>query len=133
MRDILSMAVDKPVSQIFKGFEGHGKSLFENLSSRTCEEAEIPEEYCSCMDGVTSMDPEDDILVRLAQALISDVNSYLQGYKFCEELTLSKLKDASVKKSNSKSLLTFQIHVQQRQAIFEAQVNCIDSCNISLT
>jgi len=137
LRDILSLAVKKPVSQIFKGFEGHGKSLFKLLSSRTCEEAEIPEEFCSCTDGVQSLDPETDVLVSLGRSLINDVNSYLKDMNYCEKLTISKLENAIVKRANSKSLLTFQIHVHQTQAIFEAQVICrqktSDSCAIRLT
>ena len=56
MRDFLSLASDTSVSKLFQGFEGHGSFLFSNLSARTCEQAEIPEDYCSCLDGVSSMD-----------------------------------------------------------------------------
>ena len=137
MRDILSLSVDKPTRHIFKGFEGHGKSLFEKLSNRTCKEAEVPEEFCSCTDGVFSLDTDTDSLVKLSKALLKDVNSYLKDIKYCVELTVLKLDNASVKRTNDLSLLTFQIYVEQKRAIFEARVTCkqnsVDPCGINLT
>ena len=58
LRKILSMATKKPVTELFKNFEGHGESLFHKLKDRTCAEAEIPENYCTCTDGVTRVPGE---------------------------------------------------------------------------
>ena len=136
MRDILSLASNISVSQLFQGFEGHGSSLFSNLSARTCEEAEIPEDYCSCLDGVSNMDTRAENLQLLARALLTDLNNHLKGLDFCQGLTLSRLENASIKKAGTLTLLTFLIYVEQREAIFEAQVECHDYlgdfCHIKL-
>ena len=133
IRDVLSLAVGQPATNIFKGFEGHGQSLFSRLSNRTCEEAEIPEEYCSCMEGVTSMDTGDKDLVRLSKALLTDVNNYLRNIQQCQELSLHRLDNASIKKTDKQSHISFQIYTLQKNAIFQAQILCGDSCTIKLT
>ena len=136
MRDILSLATEIPVNQLFPGFEGHGSSLFANISARTCEEAEIPEDYCSCLDGVSNMDTKAEILQLLARALLADINNHLKGLDYCHSLTLSRLENATIKKAGTLTLLTFLIYVEQRGAIFEAHVVCQDCpgdcCSINL-
>ena len=137
IRDVLSLATHTPVTQIFQGYEGHGESLFASLPNRSCAQAEVPEPYCSCLDGVSRLDPGAETLLALGTALLRDVNTYLQGIHHCQQLSLLRLDNASLKKSSDQSYLTFLLYAGQRQAIFEAQVRCTvtsgDSCSIGLT
>lgn len=137
MREILSLATNIPVSKLFPDFEGHGSSLFMALSARTCEQAEVPEDYCSCLDGVSSLDNMADTLLRLGAALLSDINNHLQDVSYCSELSLSRVENGRMKKAGNLTSLTFLLYVQQREGIFECQVKCGerhgDSCSIGLT
>jgi len=136
MREILSLGANKSLKDIFQGFEAHGKSLFATINNRTCEEAEIPLEYCNCLDGVSSLNEKDKNLVNLGKSLLADLNTHLKNQKYCSEINLKGIQNASLKRFNTALLLVFHLYVHERGGIFEAQVLCKgsdnDSCEIHL-
>ena len=95
LRQILSMSLDKNTTSLFPNYEGHGTSLLSDVGDRTCEEAEIPEAYCECQDGVTDITGEQ--ASDLATAMLRDINSFLSSFTFCHHLDLDKLEGGSVK------------------------------------
>ena len=118
LRDILALGVGKNSKDMFANFEGHGASLFSNLTDRTCEEAEIPEEYCSCRDGVVKLEPS--VVKSTAVAILEDTDRFISPLGLCEILHLDQLKEATAKITESKISVTLQIGVKPHNALFEA-------------
>ena len=92
---ILSMSLDVNTTSLFPNYEGHGTSLLSDVGDRSCEEAEIPEAYCECQDGVTDLNWEQ--ASHLATAMVRDINNFLAAFLYCHTLNLNKVGDGSVK------------------------------------
>lgn len=73
-----------------------GKSLFERISkNRTCFEANIPENYCSCY-AQTQIDVTSKEVVRLGNYIRDEINRRLQILKDkCSTLALKQIKNAT--------------------------------------
>ena len=95
LRQILSMSLDVNTTSLFPNYEGHGTSLLSDVGDRSCEEAEIPEAFCECQDGVTDITGEQ--ASDLATAMVRDINNFLAAFPFCRTLNLDKVGDGSVK------------------------------------
>ena len=80
---------------LFPNYEGDGTSLLSNVGDRTCEEAEIPESYCRCQDGVKDLTGKQ--ASDLATAIILDINNFLASFTFCNILDLDKVEGGSFK------------------------------------
>ena len=95
LRQILSMSIDVNTTSLFPGYEGHGTSLLEDVGDRTCQEAEIPEAYCECQDGV--MDLSKEQAGDLGAAMVGDINNFLEPFSFCHHLDLETVRGGTVK------------------------------------
>ncbi len=95
LRQILSMSLDVNMTSLFPNYEGHGTSLLTDVGDRTCQEAEIPESYCQCQDGVKDLTGKQ--ASDLATAIILDINNFLASLTFCHTLDLDKVEGGSVK------------------------------------
>merc|ERR1719419_1815868 len=118
LRDILMMGTNHTFKEIFPNFEGHGLSLFNYLGDRTCADAEVPEEYCSCTDGVMKLSVAS--LRPIAEALLIDINTFVQPLGHCQRLVLAKVKDATVKSTEDKKSINIQLEVGPIPAYFDA-------------
>ena len=118
LRDILSIGVNKTSEEIFKDYEGHGISLLADVSDRTCQEAEIPEGYCSCTDGVIKLIPSS--VKHLAVAILTDTNQFVQSLGRCKILKLKEVKQAIPKVTDQNVSVQIQIEVKPQNALFEA-------------
>jgi len=97
-----------------------GASLFGKLkANRTCRQASIPTEYCSCVDGIKKIDLSDPAVIKLAQTILSDRYSDLQSLKLCQPLTFKNITDGWVKMEKGISLLKIQLQVEAGGAHFE--------------
>eukprot|EP00092_Neocalanus_flemingeri_P031328 GFUD01034024.1.p1 GENE.GFUD01034024.1~~GFUD01034024.1.p1 ORF type:complete len:665 (-),score=137.74 GFUD01034024.1:75-2069(-) len=118
LRDILAAGVGKSSEELFSDFEGHGTSLFTELADRTCQEAEIPEDYCSCTDGVVKLSPSS---VRpLAVAILKDTDQFVSSLERCQMLQLNQVKEAMAKVTDQQVFFSIQIEVKPHNALFEA-------------
>ena len=116
LRQLLSVSVNKSQEELFPKYEGHGISLLEDVGDRNCEEAEISENYCQCTDGISKM-PEEESEI-WAQKILLDTNNFLQPFTFCQKLSLTKVKDASLKFLNKVLSIRVQFEVRTG-AVFE--------------
>ena len=116
LRQVLALASNKTVEDIFRGFEGHGTSLFDDVGDRTCAQADIPEDYCRCTDGIAELPARE--ATEIARSIIRDINTFLAGFRLCQELELSELKEATVKRGQLTSVKT-KFSVRNRGGIFE--------------
>ena len=55
-----------------------GVSLFSEVKNRTCQEAGVPLLYCSCINAEEKLEPEDPIILAIANGVIDDINQYLR-------------------------------------------------------
>ena len=95
LRQILSMSLDVNTTALFPDYEGHGTSLLSDVGDRTCQEAEIPEAYCECQDGVKGITEKQGS--DLAAAMVLDINNFLASFTFCHHLDLDEVEGGSVK------------------------------------
>ena len=118
LRDILALGVNRTTSDLFHGFEGHGSSLLTKLPDRTCEEAEISEDYCSCKDGVVKISPGD--VKNTAIAILADTDRFVKQLGICEILTIDHVREATAKITDKKVSVNIQIRVKPHSALFES-------------
>ena len=118
LRDILALGVNRTTSDMFDSFEGHGSSLFSKIADRTCEEAEIPEDYCSCIDGVVKISPGD--VKHTAMAILADTDRFVKQLGICEVLSIDHVREATAKITDKKISVNLQIRVKPHSALFEA-------------
>ena len=55
-----------------------GVSLFSEVMNRTCQEAGVPLLYCSCDNNKEKLEPEDPIVLAIANGVLEDINQYLR-------------------------------------------------------
>ena len=79
LRDILAISVGKPSKDLFSERKTQaGVSLFSEVTNRTCPEAGVPPMYCSCNNGREKMEPDDPIILSIANGVLDDINEYLR-------------------------------------------------------
>jgi len=134
LRDVLAMGVNSTSQEMFRNYEGHGLSLFSEIPPRTCSEASIPEDYCACLDGVSKIDPDLPEVNELAVAILNDINEMVEDLTFCGKLKLKHVNDATVRRGREVSLVTLQVEVVNRGAVFEIGVKIkdekLESCKV---
>ncbi|CAB0014499.1 unnamed protein product [Nesidiocoris tenuis] len=84
-----------------------GQSLFRPISpDRSCKNAGIPEEWCSCHTNkplsITSKESQE-----AAAAVVLQINSLLSGYRQCADLKMSKLVTARLEEVPNKESLKY--------------------------
>ena len=117
IRQLLAMASNNTVEHLFKGFEGHGVSLFSDVGDRTCAEADIPEDYCRCTDGTSEL--ESQSAREIAVSIIRDLNNFLAGFGLCQELQLKEVKEATVKRAREVISVKVKFGVENRGGLME--------------
>ena len=95
-RDILGIAGGaEEVADVYKDHKVPGASLFSPLGRRSCTEAGVPLEFCSCPDGHITLDPSS--IHDIAQAVLMDINIFLQPMWGCRKLELANITSAVMK------------------------------------
>ena len=79
LRDILALSLGKSTKDLFAERKTQaGVSLFSEVTNRTCQEAGVPLLYCSCNNGREKIEPDDPIIVAIANGVLADINLYLR-------------------------------------------------------
>ena len=79
LRDILALSLDKSSKDLFSERKTQaGVSLFSEVTNRTCQEAGVPLMYCCCNNGREKMEPDDPIILSIANGVLDDINEYLR-------------------------------------------------------
>ena len=79
LRDILALSLGKSTQDLFSERKAQfGVSLFSEVTNRTCQEAGVPLLFCSCKNGREKFEPDDPIIVSIANAVLDDLNQYLR-------------------------------------------------------
>lgn len=69
----------------------HGQSLFREVpANRTCEDAGIPEHYCTC-EHAKPVDLNDTHLLKASKEVVKELNRGLRTFPDCSQLTLDKV------------------------------------------
>ena len=78
LRDILSLSVGKSTKDLFGERKTQaGVSLFSEVTNRTCQEAGVPLLYCCCKNSREKIEPDDPIILSIANGVLDDLNVYL--------------------------------------------------------
>ena len=79
LQDILALSVGKSTKDLFSERKTQaGVSLFSEVTNRTCQEAGVPLMYCCCNNGREKMEPDDPIILAIANGVLDDINQYLR-------------------------------------------------------
>ena len=90
LRHILSMSVGEEHK-----VRSPGISLLTPVGTRTCPEAEVPPQWCSCTSGWSHLEPAN--VTDLVTAVLADINKALAPLRICETLALEEVTEATSK------------------------------------
>ena len=80
LRDILALSLGKSTKELFSERKTQaGVSLFSEVRNRTCQEAGVPLMYCCCNNSREKMEPDDPIIMAIAEGVLEDLNQYLRS------------------------------------------------------
>lgn len=107
-----------------------GYSLFTKIpEGRTCEDAAISSHWCTCQQS-TPIDKNDPVVIEVAEFTVNYINSLLEGYADCSNLTLNAVHNARVLSHNGTEVDQFReyedymitIETQPGGGVFEVTV-----------
>ena len=79
LQDILALSLGNSTKELFAERKNKlGVSLFSEVGNRTCQEAGVPLMYCCCNNGREKMEPDDPIILAIANGVLDDINQYLR-------------------------------------------------------
>ena len=70
-----------------------GTSLLTQVGARTCLEAEVPLQYCSCTPGCHDLKAED--VTNIVVAVLADIDDALASLGLCQTLALKEVTEVS--------------------------------------
>ena len=108
------------VSAVYSKLEGPGASLYR-LPPRSCSQAGVPLDFCSCPEGHISLQPSQ--LEGMARAALTDMNIFLQPLWGCQQLVLENVTDAVMKTEGDVVLLEALVTVTARPAKFQLMIS----------
>ena len=113
------------VSAVYSKLEGPGASLFSRLPPRSCSQAGVPLDFCSCPEGHVGLQPSQ--LEGVARAALTDMNIFLQPLWGCQQLVLENVTDAVMKTEGDVVLLEALVTVTARPAKFQLMISHSES------
>ena len=85
LRHLLALSVDQPIERLFPGpGRPPGASLLTPLHMRSCTEAGVPLDFCSCPKGQLSLAPHT--LLPVVESVFADLDHFLQPLWGCHQL-----------------------------------------------
>lgn len=97
-----------------------GRSLLHPVPPRSCQEAGVPPQYCSCSSGQAKL--QTSTLAPLARALLQDLDVFLAPTGLCTPLVLKEVKEASVHRQKQEQVVQLRVTVVPASAQFEVVV-----------
>lgn len=102
-----------------------GISLFEEIPlKRGCEDAGVPEWFCTCNNGV-ELENTDIEAKRAALEVVNHINNVLKNYTLCETLSVGEIKNAKLFTDSEHSRLEITFYANPSSALFQAGVKYI--------
>ena len=102
---------------VYSLLDSPGASLLAPLPPRSCSEAGVPLDYCSCPEGHVALQPSQ--LEGVARAALHDMNIFLQPLWGCQQLELETVTDVVMKTEANETLLEAVVTVTARPAQFQ--------------
>ena len=124
LRHLLALSLERDVEEVFEGWHPTpGTSLLTPLPDRTCAEAGVPLEYCSCEGGSTPLPPHT--LHGLVEAAMVDVDTFLEPLLGCRKLEGQVANVTRTRMKTAKDLVMVEAEVQMaiRPVEFSIKVN----------
>ncbi|KAG8228886.1 hypothetical protein J437_LFUL007623 [Ladona fulva] len=94
---ISSESLARRSKELLKRYGTRGISLFLPIpEGRTCKDAGITPNWCSCHSGEKKIDTEEPMAIAAAGALVDKVNAFLEPYPQCTRRELVAIKSAII-------------------------------------
>ena len=97
-----------------------GTSLFTPVGTRTCPEADVPPQYCSCTSGWRDLKPED--VTDLVMAVLADIDDALALLGLCQTLALEEVTEASSRTVGKETIIEASVVVMPSTAHLTVKV-----------
>merc|ERR1719186_642188 len=94
MQDLFKTMTDPVITRVEKPLnyglprEQEGLSLLQPLPSRTCEEALVPDKFCTCPGEKIKIDTNDPEMVKYAEKIVSKIVETSKVFPLCQNLNL---------------------------------------------
>merc|ERR1712034_42825 len=95
LRHLVALGTGKSEKELFNEENPFGVSLLRPLGARTCVEAGIPLDYCTCPQAKVSLNSSD--IAELVEAVLEDLNKFLTPVSGCISLKAEDITKASAK------------------------------------
>ncbi|XP_065207879.1 uncharacterized protein LOC135836776 [Planococcus citri] len=105
-----------------------GISLFLPIpQDRTCEQAEIPYTYCTCMQTQDETELDTSFALEVGEFLVYEVNQLIEKYDKCAKLELQEVKKIQFITMNDKrDFIQATVHTEPGNGIFQALIRYTD-------
>jgi hypothetical protein len=86
LREVLALSTGRPEEELFRGqpSSGRGISLLHPIPARSCPEAGVPMDSCSCPSGLATLEPAK--VEGLVKAALADTDAFLEPMWGCLRL-----------------------------------------------
>jgi hypothetical protein len=115
LRHILSMSVGEEHK-----VRSPGISLLTPVGTRTCPEAEVPPQWCSCTSGWNHLEPAN--VTDLVTAVLANINEALAPLRICETLALEEVTGATSKTVGKETIVEVNLVALPSSAHFSVSV-----------
>ena len=135
LRQVVALAVgEEEVEAVYHGLEGPGGSLLQTLGNRSCTDAGVTVDFCSCPASQVALDPVE--VEDLVKAVLADTNAFLEPLWGCQILELVNITEATMVAEQGNLLVTALLEVTPQPARFLLHIrqsNSSSSLSVSMT
>ena len=124
LRHILAISLGKEVDEVWgKEVGPPGASLFSPLEERTCGEAGVPLDFCSCPQGFYPLPSK--VVEELMAAVLMDMDAFLAPMWGCLPLhqSLASITKASMRVEEGKALVQSLVRLSREPVEFMVRVH----------
>ena len=97
-----------------------GTSLLTPVGTRTCPQAGVPPQYCSCTSGWITLQPAN--VTALVTAVLADIDDALAPLGVCKSLVLEEVTEASSRTVGQETLVEASLVVVPSSAHFTVSI-----------
>ena len=97
-----------------------GTSLLTPVGTRTCPEADVPPQFCSCTSSNQNLRPED--VTEFVTAVLADIDSALEPLGLCQTLVLKEVTEAGSRTAGKETIVEASVVVVPSTAHFTVKV-----------
>ena len=121
LRHLLALGVGgQAVASLYSGKISQGRSLLQPLGPRSCSEAGVPVQFCSCPQVQVAL--EEETVGPIVKAVLEDINNLLGPLEDCQRFHVDTVTDGSMKIDGEKVLIEAFVEVTRKPVKFLVKI-----------